>query len=97
MTLLFDNQNVLDIKIDKPTAIMSKLTSQSDNQYRPFKPKIYKGKGEIKQALIIMMEVGIKAGIGQTVETGLLDDLIEIDLSMEKNQKLQERKFQRNI
>ena len=39
--LLFDNQNVLDSKIDKITAMMSKLTTQSNNQGKPFKPNIY--------------------------------------------------------
>ena len=35
-TLLFNNQNVLDSKIDMLTAMMIKLTTESDNQSRPF-------------------------------------------------------------
>ena len=42
--LLFDNQNVLDRKIDKLTAIMSKFNTKSKNHDKPFKPYISQGK-----------------------------------------------------
>ena len=35
-TVLFDNQNVFDTKIDKLTALMGKLTILGENQGRPF-------------------------------------------------------------
>ena len=41
----FDTQDTLDDKIDKLTSMMSKLTAQGTSQDRPFKPKIYQGKG----------------------------------------------------
>ena len=47
--------------IDKLTAIMSKLTTQTDKQVRPSKPNIYQRKGGINAGLIIMIDVGIKA------------------------------------
>ena len=68
-TVLFNNQNVLGCTIDRLFAVMSKLTTQSDNQGRHFKPNIYPGKGEDKEGLIIMMEVGSKADISQAVNT----------------------------
>ena len=40
-TVLFDNQSYLDSKIDRLTAMMSKLTKQSSKQGKPFKHKIY--------------------------------------------------------
>ena len=44
MTVLFDNQKVLDSKSDKLTAMMRKFTTQSNNQDKLFKHKIYLGK-----------------------------------------------------
>ena len=40
----FDMQDRLDDKIDKLTSMISKLTAQSNNQNKQFKPKIYQGK-----------------------------------------------------
>ena len=39
-----DTQNSLDEKIDRFTSMMSKLTTQEDNQNKQFKPKIYQNK-----------------------------------------------------
>ena len=43
-TVLFDNKNNLDSKIDKLIAMMGEMTTQSNNQGKPFKPKNYQGK-----------------------------------------------------
>ena len=40
----FDTKYMLDNQIDKLTSMMSKLSTQSSNQNRPFKPKIYQGR-----------------------------------------------------
>ena len=40
----FDTQNRLDDKIDRFTSIISKLTAQSSNWNKPYKPKICQGK-----------------------------------------------------
>ena len=43
--MLFDNKNVLENNIDKPTTIMgSKLTSHSNNQSKLLNCEIYQGK-----------------------------------------------------
>ena len=47
--VMFDMQDRLDDKIDKLTFMMSKLTSQDNNQNKQLKAKIYQGKGEDKQ------------------------------------------------
>ena len=60
---LFDSQNVLGNEIDKLTAMMSKLTTKSNSQDRPYTPKIYHGKGEDKEELIVMIELGSKADV----------------------------------
>ena len=39
-TVVSDSQRVLDNKIGKLTAMMEKIITQSNNQGRPFKPKI---------------------------------------------------------
>ena len=49
--------------------MMSKLMTQSNNQGMPFKPKIYKEKGEAKEGIFVMTQVGSKGEIGQVVET----------------------------
>ena len=41
----FDTQDRLDDKIDRLTSMMSKLTTHSSSQYKPFKHNIYQGKG----------------------------------------------------
>ena len=43
-TVMFNTQDRLDDKIDKLTYMMSKLTTQSSDQNRPFKLRIYQGK-----------------------------------------------------
>ena len=42
--ITFDMQDRLGDKIDKCISMMSKLTAQSNNQNKQFKPKIYQGK-----------------------------------------------------
>ena len=60
--VMFDTQDRLDDKIDKVTSMMNKLTAQGSNQNKPFKPKMYQGKGEDKQE-IIMIKAIIKIDI----------------------------------
>ena len=67
--MLFGNQNVLNSKIEMLTDMISKLTTQGDNQGKLFKPKISQGKGEVKEGLHIIKEVGSKVEIGQVLET----------------------------
>ena len=40
----FDTKDGLEEEIDRLTTMMSKLTSQDDEQNKQFKPKIYQGK-----------------------------------------------------
>ena len=42
--ITFDTQDSLDKKLDRLMSMMSKLTTQEDNQIKQFKPKIYQGK-----------------------------------------------------
>ena len=42
--VIFDMQDRLHVKLDKISSMMRKLTAQSSNQNRLFKPKIYKGR-----------------------------------------------------
>ena len=44
----FNTQDSLDDKIDRLTSMMSKLTTQEDNQNKQFKPKIYQRNEEGK-------------------------------------------------
>ena len=68
----------MDDKLDKITSMMSKLTAQASSQNRLFKPKIYQGKGEDKEE-IIMIKINIKIDTDQTVEIG--ECHIEVELS----------------
>ena len=74
----------MDSIVEKLTPMLSKLTYQNKNQTKPFKPKIYQGKGDIKDALIIMTKVGSEAEVGQVIVTDSEDFLTEVDLSMDK-------------
>ena len=76
----FDNQNALDIKIDKPKAMMSKLTTQNNNQAKAFKPKLYDRKGEVKAGTIILTEVDSTTKICQIIWIYLKDHYIEADV-----------------
>ena len=73
--MLFDSQNVLDSKIDRISAMMSKLSTQSNNQDEPFTPISIKEKEEVTKGLIIMTEVGSKIEIHQVLETESDDHL----------------------
>ena len=42
--ITFDTQNSLDEKIDRLMSMMSKLTTQDDDQNKQIKPKIYQSK-----------------------------------------------------
>ena len=79
----FDMQDMLDNKIDKLTSMMSKFSTQGSNQNRPFKPKIYQEREE-KVEIIIMTEVGNRIVLDQLVVIGIEDQIIEIDLSINK-------------
>ena len=68
----FDIHGRLDDKIGKPTSMRSKLTAQGSNQNRPFKSKIYQGKGEDKLGIIII-KIDTKADIDQTVVIGVVE------------------------
>ena len=63
---------------------MSKFTTQSINQCKPFKPKSNKKEGEVKEGIIIMRKVDSKAEIGKLVGTDSEYYLIEVDCSMDK-------------
>ena len=54
----FDTWNRLDVKLDKITSMMSKLTAQGSNPNRKFKQKITKVKGE-DNIEIIMIKIDI--------------------------------------
>ena len=75
---MFNTWDKLDDKIDKLISMMSKLTAQGNSQNRPFKPKIYKGKGEDKLGIIII-KIDTKVDVDQTVEMG--ECHIEAELS----------------
>ena len=40
----FDTQGGFEVKIDRLTSMMSKLTMEDGSQNKPFKPKIHQGK-----------------------------------------------------
>ena len=42
---------------------MSKLTTKNSIQAKPFQPKVYPGKGEVKAEISTMTEVGSKPEI----------------------------------
>ena len=64
--------------------MMSRLATQRNNQGKPFKPKIYQEKGNIKERLITMTETGNKVDKGQVVKTDSRYHLTEIDFGMDK-------------
>ena len=82
--VLFDNENVLDSKIDELTTDVSKFITQSKNKANHSNLKSVKEEGEVNDGLIIMTEMGSKAEIDQVVETDSEDHLTEVDLSMDK-------------
>ena len=94
-SVLFNSQTVLDSKIDKITALMSKLTPRVPANSILLNPKFIKEKGEEKEELICMTEVGSKAEIGQTVETDSQYYHIKVDHSM-KN-VLEEKTLEEDI
>ena len=55
---------------------------QGSNQNRPFKSKIYQGRKD-KVEIIIMVEAGNGIGLDQVAVIGIEDQIIEIDLSMD--------------
>ena len=65
----FDTQDRLDDKIDKLMSVMSKLKAQGNDQYKKFKSKIFKAKGEHKQE-IIMIKAIIRIDTDQIVVIG---------------------------
>ena len=68
----FDMQDSLDDKIDRLTLMMSKLTTEDDNQNKQFKPRIYQNKwrGQPRNFTIeiVMFREIIKIDIGQIAE-----------------------------
>ena len=77
----FDMQDRLDDKIDKVTSMISKLTAQGSNQNKPFKPKIYQGKGRGQKG-IIMIKAIIRIDTDQIVEIG--ECHLGIELNMDR-------------
>ena len=73
----------MNSKIYKPTEMMSKFTTQSINQCKPFKPKSNKEEGEVEEGIIIMRKVGSKAEIGKIVGTDSEYYLTEVDCRMD--------------
>ena len=71
----------LECKTDKHSTMMSKLTTQSKNQGKPFKLKFLQGKRRGQGRLNIITEVGSKVRIGQIVETDSEYNFTEEDLS----------------
>ena len=72
-------QDHLEGKIGRLTSIMSKLTTEDDNQNKQFKHKIYQG----KRIDVVMIKEIIKIGIDQTVELGEYHSVEEYN--MDKN------------
>ena len=79
-----DTQDMLDNKIDKLISMMSKLPTESSNQNRLLKPKILRGRGEDKVEIIIMIEIGNEKGLDWAVRIDIEDQIIDIDLNMDK-------------
>ena len=44
-TEVFDDSNVIGVKIDKHTIIIGRISTQQE-QSKPFKPRLYQGKGQ---------------------------------------------------
>ena len=72
-------QDRLDDKIDKLTAMMTKVIAQGSDQNKQFKPKSIKAKGGNKQE-IIMIRVATRIDIDQIVE---IECHLELEVSME--------------
>ena len=82
--MLFDNQIVLDNKIDKLTAMMGKLPIQCNIQVSPLKPQLYQRKKEDKEGIITMAQEGNKADLDQTIEIGSQVHLKDVDLNINR-------------
>ena len=71
----FDTRDELGDKIDKLTVVMSKLAVTENHERRPFKPQIYKSRGENRsygQGRYHMTETGAM------VQTAIQDRIIEL-------------------
>ena len=64
--------------------MMSKLSTQGGNQNRPFKPCYIKEKGKTKIGIIIIIEIDDRIAIDEVVMIGKEDQIIEVDLSIDK-------------
>ena len=71
----FDNHNVLDTKVDKPTALMSELNIQNKESGQAIKSlRFIKEKGKVGTVTITMTVVDSKTKIGQVAQIHLEGD-----------------------
>ena len=66
----FNTKDELGDKIDKLTAVMSKLAAKDSHERKPFKPQIYKSRGQSRS----YGQEGTKPG--QTMEMGDIEQII---------------------
>ena len=64
--------------------MMATLTNQNKNQAKPFKPKVYLRKGEVKVEISTVTTVDSKIKIGHITEIDLECHNIESDLNLDK-------------
>ena len=86
-TILFDNQNVLASAVNKLMAMKSNWSPEVITKAGTSNLKFKKEKGEVKEGLIIMIEVDSKALITQVVKTDSWDCLIEVDLNIDRTSR----------
>ena len=78
--VLFNARNELGDKIDKLTVMMNRLAAKDSYEKRPFKPQIYKSRGQNGSYNQRGYQIEV---VGQTVETEDSTEIIDLDKTIE--------------
>ena len=82
----FNTRDELGDKIDKLTVVMSRLAAKDSHEKRPFKPQIYKSRGQIGLITGKVFRIGQIVGTGdstqvvgpdKTIETVIFKEMLE--------------------